>query len=57
LICPSAPEFPLSIFHSYEDLIAAGVIDPAKVTRTALPNAASITGMTLTTAAMIAEIE
>jgi chaperonin GroEL len=43
--------------EKYEDLIAAGVIDPAKVTRTALQNAASIAGMMLTTEAMIAEIQ
>jgi chaperonin GroEL len=42
--------------EKYEDLIAAGVIDPAKVTRTALQNAASIAGMMLTTEAMIAEL-
>ncbi len=39
----------------YEDLVAAGVIDPAKVTRTALQNAASIAGLMLTTEAMIAD--
>ena len=37
----------------YEDLVAAGVIDPAKVTRTALQNAASIASLMLTTEAMI----
>ncbi|MBV9215385.1 MAG: chaperonin GroEL [Acidobacteria bacterium] len=42
--------------EKYEDLISAGVIDPAKVTRTALQNAASIAGMMLTTEAMIADI-
>ncbi len=42
--------------EQYEDLVAAGVIDPAKVTRTALQNAASIAGMMLTTEAMIADI-
>ena len=42
--------------EKYEDLIKAGVIDPAKVTRTALQNAASIAGMMLTTEAMIADI-
>jgi chaperonin GroEL len=41
--------------EKYEDLVAAGVIDPAKVTRTALQNAASIAGMMLTTEAMIAD--
>jgi chaperonin GroEL len=39
----------------FEDLVAAGVIDPAKVTRTALQNAASIAGLMLTTEAMIAD--
>jgi len=38
-----------------EDLIAAGVIDPAKVPRTALQNAASVTGLLLTTECMIAD--
>ncbi len=40
----------------YEDLVAAGVIDPTKVTRTALQNASSIASLMLTTEAMIAEI-
>jgi chaperonin GroEL len=40
----------------YEDLVAAGVIDPAKVTRTALQNAASIAGLMLTTEATVHEI-
>jgi len=41
---------------NYEDLVANGVIDPTKVTRSALQNAASIAGLMLTTEAMIAEI-
>ena len=41
---------------SYEDLAEAGVIDPAKVTRTALQNAASIAGLLLTTEALVADI-
>ena len=41
----------------FEDLVAAGVIDPAKVTRTALQNAASIAGLMLTTEAMIADVQ
>ena len=41
----------------YENLLAAGVIDPAKVTRVALENAASIAGMFLTTECVIAEKE
>jgi chaperonin GroEL len=40
----------------YEDLVKSGVIDPTKVTRTALQNAASIASLMLTTEAMIAEI-
>src|SRR5690606_36666026 len=39
----------------YEDLVAAGVIDPAKVTRSALQNAASIAGLFLTTEAVVAD--
>jgi len=42
--------------EEFEDLVKAGVIDPAKVTRTALQNAASIAGLMLTTEAMVAEI-
>ena len=42
--------------EAYEDLVKAGVIDPAKVTRTALQNAASIAGLMLTTEAMVADI-
>lgn len=39
----------------YENLLEAGVIDPAKVTRCALQNAASIAGMLLTTQAIVVE--
>jgi chaperonin GroEL len=42
--------------EKFEDLVAAGVIDPAKVTRYALQNAASIAGLMLTTEAMIADV-
>jgi chaperonin GroEL len=42
--------------EEYEDLVKAGVIDPAKVTRTALQNAASIAGLMLTTEAIISEV-
>jgi len=41
--------------EQYEDLIAAGVIDPAKVTRFALQNAASVAGLLLTTECMVAD--
>jgi len=41
----------------YEDLVAAGVIDPTKVTRTALQNASSIAALLLTTEALISEIK
>ena len=40
----------------YEDMIAAGIIDPAKVTRSALQNAVSVAGMILTTEALVAEL-
>jgi chaperonin GroEL len=40
----------------YEDLVKAGVVDPKKVTRTALQNASSIAGLLLTTEALISEI-
>ena len=39
----------------YEDLLAAGIIDPVKVTRSALQNAASIAGLFLTTEAVVAD--
>ncbi|MGN1359739.1 MAG: chaperonin GroEL [Kiritimatiellia bacterium] len=41
---------------AYTDLVKAGVLDPAKVTRTALQNAASIAGLLLTTECMVTEI-
>jgi chaperonin GroEL len=40
----------------YEDLVKAGVVDPKKVTRTALQNASSIAGLLLTTEALITEV-
>ncbi len=43
--------------EKFEDLIAAGVIDPAKVTRSALQHAASIAGLMLTTEALISEFQ
>jgi chaperonin GroEL len=39
----------------YEDLVKAGVVDPKKVTRTALQNAASIAGLLLTTECLVTE--
>ena len=39
----------------YGDLVAQGIIDPAKVTRSALQNAASIAGLFLTTEAVVAD--
>ena len=44
-----------ALTEKYEDLIAAGVIDPAKVARCALQNAASVASLMLTTETMIAE--
>ena len=45
-----------ALTEEYGDLVKAGVIDPAKVTRTALQNAASIAGLMLTTEAIVSEI-
>jgi chaperonin GroEL len=51
------PNFGYNAFtDEYEDLVKAGVIDPAKVTRSALQNAASIASLMLTTEAMICSI-
>ena len=44
-----------ALTDKYEDLVQAGVIDPTKVTRTALQNAASIAGLLLTTEAIVVE--
>ncbi|MEO5817010.1 MAG: TCP-1/cpn60 chaperonin family protein, partial [Gemmatimonadaceae bacterium] len=44
-----------ALTDTYEDLVQAGVIDPTKVTRTALQNAASIASLLLTTEAIIVE--
>ncbi|HHY41164.1 MAG TPA: chaperonin GroEL, partial [Syntrophaceticus sp.] len=44
-----------ALTEKYEDLFAAGIVDPAKVTRTALQNASSIAGMFLTTECLIAD--
>jgi chaperonin GroEL len=40
----------------YEDLVKAGVVDPTKVTRTALQNSSSIAGLLLTTECMITDL-
>ena len=45
-----------ALTEQIEDLVKAGIVDPAKVTRSALENAASIAGMLLTTEALVAEI-
>jgi chaperonin GroEL len=42
--------------NTYEDLVKAGVVDPKKVTRTALQNAASIAGLLLTTECLVTEL-
>ena len=42
--------------EKYENLVHAGVIDPTKVVRTALQNAASIASLLLTTEALVSEI-
>jgi len=45
-----------ALTNTYEDMIAAGIVDPAKVTRSALQNAASIAAMVLTTETLVADI-
>lgn len=45
-----------AVSMGYEDLMAAGIVDPAKVTRSALQNAASIAAMLLTTETLISDI-
>jgi chaperonin GroEL len=51
----SAGEGLNALTGEYQDLVKAGIIDPAKVTRSALQNAASIAGLLLTTEALIAD--
>ncbi|MBQ8284854.1 MAG: chaperonin GroEL [Thermoguttaceae bacterium] len=45
-----------ALTDTYEDLVAAGVIDPAKVTRSALQNAASVASLMLTSDALVADM-
>ena len=45
-----------ALTDTYEDLVKAGVIDPAKVTKTALKNAASVATLLLTSDALVAEL-
>ena len=45
-----------ALTNVYEDMIASGIIDPAKVTRSALQNAASIASMILTTESLVADV-
>jgi len=45
-----------ALTNTYEDLLAAGVIDPTKVSRTALENASSIAGLILTTECLVSEL-
>jgi len=44
------------VTDAYEDLLTSGVVDPTKVTRSALQNAASIAGLMLTTECLIADL-
>ena len=45
-----------ALTETYENLVEAGIIDPTKVVRSALQNAASIAGLMLTTEALVSEI-
>jgi len=49
------PFVALFVTETYEDLVVAGVIDPLKVTRSALENASSIAQMILTTETLVAD--
>jgi len=54
--CEKNPNIGYNVLtEKFEDLVVAGVIDPAKVTRSALQNAASIAGLMLTTEVLISE--
>ena len=54
--CEKNPNIGYNVLtEKFEDLIAAGVIDPAKVTRSALQNASSIAGLMLTTEVLISD--
>ncbi|HWP96782.1 MAG TPA: chaperonin GroEL [Syntrophomonadaceae bacterium] len=53
--CPAGTGYN-ALTNIYEDMFAAGIIDPAKVTRSAVQNAASIAAMVLTTEAVVAEV-
>ena len=55
LLRPSRTQVNKRSLEIYENLLSAGVIDPTKVVRFALQNAASVSGLMLTTEAMIAE--
>ncbi len=46
-----------ALTDTYEDLVKAGVIDPTKVVRTALQNAASVAGLLLTTECVVVEMK
>src|SRR5919202_924586 len=51
------PEWGFDVMaEDYVDLVAAGIVDPAEVTRSALENAASVAGMILTTEALVSEL-
>ena len=43
--------------ETYVDLVKAGIVDPAKVTRSALENAASVAGMILSTEALVTDLQ
>jgi chaperonin GroEL len=45
------------VTEKYVDLVKAGIIDPAKVTRSALENAASVAGMILSTEALVSDAD
>ena len=46
-----------ALHEQYVDMISAGIVDPTKVTRSALQNAASVSAMVLTTESLVADIK
>ncbi len=61
VICEGVKNHPVSVGYNvmtegYENMVEAGIVDPAKVTRSALQNAASVSAVLLTTEAVVADI-
>ena len=53
--CTGLPEKQNDFYREYGDMVEMGILDPTKVTRSALQNAASVSGLMITTEAMVAD--